>query len=374
MREELGPLAVEPGEAKEREQRVSEGRRAERRPRLERHRHAERGERRREREPHALDRRADDADRLRRRSAPDERQRLFGDELEGAPGARALEPANRPVERRPSRRVREEGALQVGEVRRQELLCTRRQLHDCVARDRREVGNGSPQRGVHRAPRFVRDRDLHLGAGRQRLEQAPLGSGEILEPVREHRRVVPRPEVAGQELGGVTTGELTVPEAEPVQLCAVGAVEVGEMSFELRRVEQGRFEVGEGGSERVGESGVARGGAEPVEARRGHDAGEEERALRITQLRARCGAGVLPDVAEKVVERTDRSAEEGGPACEEVVLDPADVRPVRDNQKRVSVESFEIAIEETRHFPRVRGAHQESERHLLDSRRLPGGP
>jgi hypothetical protein len=56
------------------------------------------------------------------------------------------------------------------------------------------------------------------------------------------------------------------------------------------------------------------------------------------------------------------------------VLDAADVRPVRDNQKRVSVESFEIAIEETRHFSRVRGAHQESERHLLDSRRLPGGP
>jgi len=56
------------------------------------------------------------------------------------------------------------------------------------------------------------------------------------------------------------------------------------------------------------------------------------------------------------------------------MLDPVDVRPVRNNQKRVSVEGFEIAIEQTRDFARVRGAHQESQRHLLDSRRLPGGP
>src|SRR4029450_4933115 len=90
--------------------------------------------------------------------------------------------------------------------------------------------------------------------------------------------------------------------------------------------------------------------------------------------RSSCRAGLLRYPPEKVVECPDRPAEQGRSPGQKVVLDPVDVRPVRDTQKRVSVESFEVAIEETRHFARVRGAHQESERHLLDSRRLPGEP
>ena len=117
---ELGPLAVEPTEPEEGEQRVPERRRAERDAALERHRDAERAEGRLEREPHALDGRADDRDLLRRDPAADETEHLVGDELERAARAGALEEAERRVERAPRRRVGEELPLDVGERGRQE--------------------------------------------------------------------------------------------------------------------------------------------------------------------------------------------------------------------------------------------------------------
>ena len=42
---------------------------------------------------------------------------------------------------------------------------------------------------------LVRQRHLHLGAAGERLEQRPLGAGQVLEAVREHRLAVPRVEV-----------------------------------------------------------------------------------------------------------------------------------------------------------------------------------
>jgi hypothetical protein len=95
---------------------------------------------------------------------------------------------------------------------------------------------------------------------------------------------------------------------------------------------------------------------------------KEERALRIGQLRPGARAGALTDPPEHIVERPDRPAEKSGLAPEQVAFYPVDVRPVGDNQKRVPVEGLEVAIEQTRHLARVRGAHQESERHasILD--------
>ena len=171
----------------------------------------------------------------------------------------------------------------------------------------------------------------------------------------------------------MTARKLAVEELQAVELLAVRPIEIGELPVGLGGIEHGGFEVGDRRTKRVGKARVTRRRAEAVQACGRDDAREQERALRVGQLLTRRRSGVLADPAEDVVERPDRAAEERGAAGEKVVLDAADVRPVRDNQKRVSVESFEVAIEETRDFARVCGAHQESQRHLLDSRRLPGG-
>ena len=115
-----------------------------------------------------------------------EREHLLGDELERAADAGALEEPNR--RRRAARGVGvvgEQRALEVRERRREELGRARRELDDVVAGERREVVGGAPQRRVHRAPRLVRQRDVHLGASGERLEQPPLGAGQVLEAVRE---------------------------------------------------------------------------------------------------------------------------------------------------------------------------------------------
>ena len=144
VREQGRPLAVEPREADKGEQRLSEGRRAERRPPLERHRNSERGERCRERQAHALHRCTNDPDLLGRGAAADEPEHLLADELVGAACARALQPADRALQGNSPRRVREERPLEVGQVRRQELLGAGRQLDDVVAGDRRQVVDRPP--------------------------------------------------------------------------------------------------------------------------------------------------------------------------------------------------------------------------------------
>src|SRR6185437_3013219 len=92
------PLAVEPGVAKQREQRLPEWRLAEAQPALERVRHAERREGRVERRAPAVERRADDRDRVRRGALAHQREDLLRDELERAADARAFEEPQRAVE------------------------------------------------------------------------------------------------------------------------------------------------------------------------------------------------------------------------------------------------------------------------------------
>ena len=249
-----------------------------------------------------------------------------------------------------------------------------RERLDVVAGETRQVVGGALERAEGRAQGLVGKRDDDIRASGERLEQPPLRAREILEPVGEDRLRAPGAELARDQVGGARACQLAVPELEAVELRPVAPVQIGELPVQVAGLEQRGFKVGDGGPERVGKPRVARRRSEPVQAGRGNDTGEQKRPLRIGDLRARGSARVLPDAPEKVVERPDRPAKKGGATRQQIVLDPVDVRPVRNNQKRVSVEGFEIAIEQTRDFARVRGAHQESQRHLLDSRRLPGGP
>ena len=197
---------------------MPEGRRAERRPTLERQRHAERGERRLERDANRVQRRADHRDLVRGDPGTDRAQRLLGHELERPAGSRSFEEADGTVERRALRRRCEQLALDVRQRRRQVLGGARRQIDDVVSGERRQIHGRAREGGVDGAARLVRQRDMDVGARRERLEEAPLGAGEVLEAVREHRAVPPRPEVAGQPLDAPSTEHPAIPCIEPVEL------------------------------------------------------------------------------------------------------------------------------------------------------------
>ena len=160
-------------------------------------------------------------------SSAEERQRLVGDELERPPQARAFEEAQRSVQRRRIAGLTEEGTFQVREHR-PARGGARRQLLGRVGQ-RGQVLGGARERGEGIPAGLVRERDRHLGAAREGLEQRPLGAGQVLEAVRKDRPAVPGTELSGDPLGRVAAFELAVPEAAAVELLAVGGVELGQL-------------------------------------------------------------------------------------------------------------------------------------------------
>ena len=121
----------------------------------------------------------------------------------------------------------------------------------------------------------------------ERLEQRPLGAGQVLEAVREDRLAVPGVEVGLQALGRAAAQQVAIPEAEPVELGAVRGVERGEVALELVRVEQPGLELAERPQQLVGEAAEARRRGEAVERRGREHAADEERALRLRDDAAR---------------------------------------------------------------------------------------
>ncbi len=251
VRVQLRPLAVEPRETQQGEERVAERRRPKSGAALERDRDPQPGERRPECEPDRLDRRADDRDLLRRDAGPDERQRLLRHELERAARPRTLEEPDRAVEQHASRGVGEQVPLDVRQPRRQELLCARRQLDDVAARKGREVFDGSPERGIDRAPGLVGEGDVDVGARRQRLEQSPLGAGEVLEAMREDGVVAPCVQVPGQPLDGASPQHPAVPRVEPVELRAVRPGQRGQWLVQVVGLQETPVELCERATDRL---------------------------------------------------------------------------------------------------------------------------
>ena len=117
----------------------------------------------------------------------------------------------------------------------------------------REILGGALQRGEGDAPRLVGQRHLDVGAAGERLEQAPLGAGQILEAVREDGLAVPRVELRGEPLHRPAPDDVAVPEPEAVELGPVGGVERREIAVQVAGLDQPRLEVGERLPERVGE-------------------------------------------------------------------------------------------------------------------------
>ena len=247
----------------------------------------------------------DEADRLGGDAAADQREQLLSDELERTARAGALEEPDGAVDRlRLAVLVGEQAPLQVREGRMCELAIAGRQLLDRAAGEPGEVLGCALQRCERRPAGLVREGHGHLGPGGERLQQRPLGPGQVLEAVREHRRALPGGEVGLEPLGGAAAQQVAVPVPEPVELVPVGAVERGEIAVELPGVEQPRLELAERLLERLGEAAEARRRGEAVERGPGDHAPDEQRPLRGGEERARLRAAVC-DLLEEVVERAD---------------------------------------------------------------------
>ena len=238
-----------------------------------------------------------------------------------------------------------------------------RQLLDAAVRERREVVGCAGERGERDPPGLVGQRHMHLGAPGERLEQRPLGAGEVLEAVGEDRLTVPGVELGLKALGGTAAQEVAVPEAEPVELRAIGGVELGEVAAEVARVEHSLLELAERLEQRVGEPVRAGGARQAVQRRRGERASHDQRSLRVRRNGTLLGIDAA-EAPEEVVERPDRAAEEAAAATEQVALDAVDVRRVRHDQCRFVVEARQIALQKKRDFARMRRPREEGQPHL----------
>ena len=161
-------------------------------------------------------------------------------------------------------------------------------------------------------------------------------------------------DVTGDEVGGVSPAQVTVPEPELLELGAIRRVEKREVAAQLVGLDEPGLELGQCRSERVRETGEARGGAEPVQGRLRDGCADDQLALSVgrdREIRA-SGAG---DLLEEVVEGPDPAREQGAARRQQLTLDALDVRPVRHDQDGISVERAQVALEEQGDFARVRG-------------------
>ena len=183
---------------------------------------------------------------------------------------------------------------------------------------------------------------------------------------------MPGLELGLDALGSAAAQEVAIPEAEPVELVSVGAVEPGELAVQLVRVEEPRLELPERPEELVGEAAEAGGGGEAVELGRSEHPPDEQRPLSLRDDRPGVG-GRICDALEDVVERVDRAAEESSPARQELPRDAFDVRPVRHDEHGLSVEGRQITVEQELDFARVCGSRDQAERHRSIVERGPDG-
>ena len=305
---EVVPVASEPFEPQQREERLAEGGPPDPDSPFDRVRDADRAERRLDLAAVAIEVRAHEQDLLGGRAAPDQGERLLGDQLERPARARTLEKANRPVELRACRwLLGEEMALEVREGSRGDLVVAGRQLFDAACGERRQVVRRPAKRVECGTIRLVGERDRDLRAPGERLEQRPLGAGQVLEAVRKNRPALPGLELRGHALGCVAALQVAVPELEAIELGAVGPVQAGEVAFQVGRLDQAGLELAERAGQRIREAGEARRVPEPVERGCRDRGADDELPLGIGHHRP-VGAAVAGEPLEEIVEGPDPAA------------------------------------------------------------------
>jgi hypothetical protein len=192
------------------------------------------------------------------------------------------------------------------------------------------------------------------------VEQRPFRTGQVLEPVGEDRRAVPRAEVGRDPLGSMSPEQVAVPEPEAVELVAVGGIEPGHVAVEIRGIEKPRLELGDAVEQRLWEPAEPCGAPEPVQAGAVtcDRTADDERPLRVGRDTADLTA-VAREPGEHVVERADGATEECRPDRQQLAFDPVDVRPDRHDEHRLAFELVQIAPQQKRHLPGVRRSGDE---------------
>ena len=213
---------------------------------------------------------------------------------------------------------------------------------------------------------------MDVGPASERSKQGPLRPGQVLEAVGEHRPAVPRLELGLHACDGVRAIAVAIGELQPLQLAEIGREKHREIALDLARVDEARLELRDGAEQRIPEAGEPGGGAEPVQARAGERAPEDEAALRVGR-HPEPPVAAAGDRTEEIVERADVAAQKSGATGQEIALDAIHFRPVRDDEERLAVEVLQVAIEEPRDLPRVRRANQQRERHPCSLDVRPGG-
>ncbi len=246
----------------------------------------------------------------------------------------------------------------MGERRRKVVERARWKLDNRAPRERSEVSGRSCERCVRRSPGLVRQRHHDVRAGGERLEETPLGAGQILEAVHENRSVTPRRDLARQALHRPTPQPAAVPRPEPIELLPVRPCVRAERLVEIVRREQRAVQLGKGTPEGVRESRIA---CRP--RRRAVDrASHHHRPLGVSEQPQ--PSPITPrERFEQRVEGRDRAGEQAALAANELTLDVLDVGAVRDDQPGVAVDRLDIAIEQRRDLACVRRTNDESETH-----------
>ena len=102
-------------------------------------------------------------------------------------------------------------------------------------------------------------------------------------------------------------------------------------------------------------------------------AARDERPLGVARDRLRVGSGER-ELAEDVVERPDRARQKCARTCEEVALDPLDVRSAWHDQHRIAVDRLEVPLEQAGDLAGLRRPDDECQPHrpivVVGSRRL----
>ena len=218
------------------------------------------------------------------------------------------------------------------------------------------------ERGEGRSRGFVRDRDGYVRARGERLDQRPLRSGQILEPVGEDGLPPPGSEIALDPLGRAAAHAVPIPETQPVELAAVSAGQSAELASYGFRIEKRGFELPHRGQQHIDEPTRRRRRAEVFERGPRDRTPRRERALCIARDTTPFGIS-RHDLLEEIVERTDVAGKQRRPASQKVALDALDVGSIGYHEPGIAFEHVEIAPEEQGDLAGMRRPDDERETH-----------
>ena len=120
-----------------------------------------------------------------------------------------------------------------------------RELQDRSLSENSKILDGPLERRESSAAGLVGNRHRHIGSSRERLEERPLRCGQILEAIGKYWLDAPRVEIAPETIDGCAPENGAVLETQPIELGAICASELRQVSFERVSVQKRRIELGE---------------------------------------------------------------------------------------------------------------------------------